>query len=563
MMAGKSLLELIKDCRVAVLLSSPVQAGIVKSHLETFCSLFVCSSGEELFETFERYAPELVILDRTLPRGDAAEEMVRKLKKRWDPAVVLATSGDELNWEGDVYPEFVIPKPFNWELLLEMVHQLLGIKRKLHEKRDTVLIADDSPTSRAKLRSLFEAMGNVKIVEAKNGQEALLLLSELQHVLKLATMDLHMPDMDGLEVTHRARRAGVFVPILMVTSEIGPAFVEEAFRKGVTLYISKEELAEGKVHLIKRLLDFGRRDAKEALPVLLVEDSPFMRNLLATQVFIQGYPVAAVGTSEEGLKLLKFNRFLLSIVNLNLPGKSGLEFLIEVHKLGLKEHEKLVMIYTSSQNPLVAIEAFNCGASDFLRTPFNLCDFYIRLSNLIRLRETLLELETSRMNLYNLSVRDELTGLYNRRFFTESLYKTVERAIREKRDFSIMMIDLNGFKAINDTYGHHVGDLVLKGFSDVLKRAVRASDIAARYGGDEFVVLLNSASADECAQVAERIKEMSRDIKTEEAPELKFSVSVGCASYSEVAGSEDPAESLLKLADQRMYKDKLGQKKAL
>ncbi len=545
------------------MLSSPVQAGIVKSHLETFCSLFVCGSGEELFETFERYAPELVILDRTLPRGDAAEEMVRELKKRWDPAVVLATSGDELNWEGDVYPEFVIPKPFNWELLLEMVHQLLGIKRKLHEKRDTVLIADDSPTSRAKLRSLFEAMGNVKIVEAKNGQEALLLLSELQHVLKLATMDLHMPDMDGLEVTHRARRAGVFVPILMVTSEIGPAFVEEAFRKGVTLYISKEELAEGKVHLIKRLLDFGRRDAKEALPVLLVEDSPFMRNLLATQVFIQGYPVAAVGTSEEGLKLLKLNRFLLSIVNLNLPGKSGLEFLIEVHKLGLKEHEKLVMIYTSSQNPLVAIEAFNCGASDFLRTPFNLCDFYIRLSNLIRLRETLLELETSRMNLYNLSVRDELTGLYNRRFFTESLYKTVERAIREKRDFSIMMIDLNGFKAINDTYGHHVGDLVLKGFSDVLKRAVRASDIAARYGGDEFVVLLNSASADECAQVAERIKEMSRDIKTEEAPELKFSVSVGCASYSEVAGSEDPAESLLKLADQRMYKDKLGQKKAL
>lgn len=562
-MVGKSLLGLIKDCRIAVLLSSPVQAGIVKSHLETFCSLFVCSSGEELFETFERYAPELVILDRTLPRGDAAEEMVRELKDRWDPAVVLATSGDELNWEGDVYPEFVIPKPFNWELLLEMVHQLLGIKRKLHEKRDTVLIADDSPTSRAKLRSLFEAMGNVKIVEAKNGQEALLLLSELQHVLKLATMDLHMPDMDGLEVTHRARRAGVFVPILMVTSEIGPAFVEEAFRKGVTLYISKEELAEGKVHLIKRLLDFGRRDAKEALPVLLVEDSPFMRNLLATQVFIQGYPVAAVGTSEEGLKLLKFNRFLLSIVNLNLPGKSGLEFLIEVHKLGLKEHEKLVMIYTSSQNPLVAIEAFNCGASDFLRTPFNLCDFYIRLSNLIRLRETLLELETSRMNLYNLSVRDELTGLYNRRFFTESLYKTVERAIREKRDFSIMMIDLNGFKAINDTYGHHVGDLVLKGFSDVLKRAVRASDIAARYGGDEFVVLLNSASADECAQVAERIKEMSREIKTEEAPELKFSVSVGCASYSEVAGSEDPAESLLKLADQRMYKDKLGQKKAL
>ncbi len=562
-MVGKSLLGLIKDCRIAVLLSSPVQAGIVKSHLETFCSLFVCSSGEELFETFERYAPELVILDRTLPRGDAAEEMVRELKKRWDPAVVLATSGDELNWEGDVYPEFVIPKPFNWELLLEMVHQLLGIKRKLHEKRDTVLIADDSSTSRAKLRSLFEAMGNVKIVEAKNGQEALLLLSELQHVLKLATMDLHMPDMDGLEVTHRARRAGVFVPILMVTSEIGPAFVEEAFRKGVTLYISKEELAEGKVHLIKRLLDFGRRDAKEALPVLLVEDSPFMRNLLATQVFIQGYPVAAVGTSEEGLRLLKLNRFLLSIVNLNLPGKSGLEFLIEVHKLGLKEHEKLVMIYTSSQNPLVAIEAFSCGASDFMRTPFNLCDFYIRLSNLIRLRETLLELETSRMNLYNLSVRDELTGLYNRRFFTESLYKTVERAIREKRDFSIMMIDLNGFKAINDTYGHHVGDLVLKGFSDVLKRAVRASDIAARYGGDEFVVLLNSASADECAQVAERIKEMSREIKTEEAPELKFSVSVGCASYSEVAGSEDPAESLLKLADQRMYKDKLGQKKAL
>ncbi len=205
---------------------------------------------------------------------------------------------------------------------------------------------------------------------------------------------------------------------------------------------------------------------------------------------------------------------------------------------------------------MVILEAFHLGATDFLRAPFSLYDFYIRVNSMLTLKGTLEELEFARERAYEASIRDNLTGLFNRGYFVEFLRKAFERARRTGEKLAVAMMDLDGFKAVNDTWGHEAGDRILKGFAVALEESIRATDVAARLGGDEFVVLLVggdcSAFDRVLALLREKIKELSISICGQEV----VGVSAGCASLEEA----DTPEELLKLADSRMYQDKRRRK---
>ncbi len=556
-MIKHGLSKLISGCSIAVVSSSSVQAGIVKSLIDTFCNVMTAFSVDELEQLLEQYQFDLVICDRRLSDGTKAEEVIKILPK--STIKIIATSDEEIDWEDPKYPDFVLPKPFDKEFLADIVLQFLNLKKEAYKRRNKILIVDDSPTSRAQLRSIFQSISDAEVLEAKTGMEAIEKIESSEAELKFVTMDLYLPDMDGLEVTQRIRKKGIYIPIFMITSEIDPKFVEEAFEKGITFYMPKSDITSGKAHLMEKLVNFVRATQTQ-LPILLIEDSSFMRSLLATQLHIQGYPVVSVSSAEEGLKIVKLNKILLTITNLNLTGKSGIDFVRELQKLKKPGYEKIVMVYTSSVNPLVTFEAFYSGASDFLKAPFNMCDFYIRVYNLIRLRETLYQLELSRKKMYDLSVQDELTGLYNRRYFIENLKNAVERAKRTGESLTVMMIDLNHFKQINDVYGHHVGDAVLKTFSKILRETLRKADVVARYGGDEFTVLLSGSKGEACREVANRLRERASAVKFKEHPDVKISISVGCAELKEVKDHTNPIDAILKLADNRMYEDKKRQK---
>lgn len=156
-----------------------------------------------------------------------------------------------------------------------------------------------------------------------------------------------------------------------------------------------------------------------------------------------------------------------------------------------------------------------------------------------------------------LAEKDALTGLYNRRYFFDAMTNAVYNAKRYNQKMSLLMFDIDDFKHINDTYGHVVGDKVLKAIGGVMSRTKRHTDIFGRYGGEEFIALCNGIDLEDCLKVGERVRQEVSGLRFDGIDDLRVTISVGTASYKAVMNMEgDPADNLVKWADKALYKSK-------
>ena len=174
-------------------------------------------------------------------------------------------------------------------------------------------------------------------------------------------------------------------------------------------------------------------------------------------------------------------------------------------------------------------------------------------------RELQIQLEENerlRAQLQDQAIRDPLTGVFNRRYFTEALESETARAARENTSFSLIILDVDHFKKVNDTYGHKCGDLVLKSLASFLVENTRRSDIVCRFGGEEFVILMPDAAVDDARERAELFRKKFEDLlHSYEDKRIRATFSVGIASFPIHAGS---GESLLVAADEALYRSKVG-----
>jgi diguanylate cyclase (GGDEF)-like protein len=167
--------------------------------------------------------------------------------------------------------------------------------------------------------------------------------------------------------------------------------------------------------------------------------------------------------------------------------------------------------------------------------------------------ERLLSMEVHAEEYQKLSMQDFLTGLYNRRFAEKHLEAEISRSRRLGRPLTLLAMDLNGFKAINDTFGHGAGDLALRLFAERLRKAVRGSDIPVRMGGDEFLVILPECTPDQAELLLPRL----RNLKVEYAGKtFHIQFSAGCAGYAPDTSPSESSHELLERADQALYADK-------
>ncbi|PIV24824.1 MAG: hypothetical protein COZ69_13505 [Deltaproteobacteria bacterium CG_4_8_14_3_um_filter_45_9] len=276
--------------------------------------------------------------------------------------------------------------------------------------------------------------------------------------------------------------------------------------------------------------------------VLVVDDEEPMRKLIVTLLSQKGHQCTAASNGLEALDKIKKNKFDAVVADIVMPEMDGLALTRELSK----HYQSLpVMIMTGHADEYSAETAIASGAREFINKPFSIAEFIIRFHKMMRDHR-------GEEALLALSLTDELTGLYNRRRFFVLTEQCLKVAIRAKKRPLLLFIDMDDLKWINDHYGHHEGDQALIDFASILKKTFRESDIIARIGGDEFVVLLEST--DENGEIL--ITRLYGNVKGYNAKRSQriLSISVGTAQFD----PEYPisTDELLSKADASMYAQK-------
>ncbi|MFQ5901845.1 MAG: diguanylate cyclase [Thermodesulfobacteriota bacterium] len=294
--------------------------------------------------------------------------------------------------------------------------------------------------------------------------------------------------------------------------------------------------------------------------ILLVEDSQGQAEKTIKTLRENGYDVEWAKSGIPGLKAAKNTKpdiILLDVVMPDIDGYTVCRWL----KLNNETREIPIIMLTVKGEVGEKVEGLEAGANDYLPKPFDERELEARIYSAIRTRSLQNELRKSNEELKRLlekvelmAITDPLTGLYNRRRFYESLKKEFAFSKRYKHPVSCIMLDIDHFKKINDTYGHQAGDLILKGLSDIMKRNIRETDMVARYGGEEFIILLPHTMKKDALKVADnminKVREKVFDLGNDKT--LKITISMGISSITDFKQDANQ-ESMIKTADSALY----------
>ena len=284
--------------------------------------------------------------------------------------------------------------------------------------------------------------------------------------------------------------------------------------------------------------------------ILIVEDDSVIAALVHQFLTRSGYQAIITRSAEEAEEILKGEEINIILSDVKLPGMDGIAFTKKVKK----QYSLDVIITTGYSSEYSYEDAINNGASDLIFKPIRLNELMLRINRVIRERSLINERDRMIENLRKLSIKDPLTELYNSRYFYEQLEKEIARSGRYLHPLALIFIDIDHFKAINDTYGHMVGDRALLLIAQKMKNCLRSQDTAYRFAGDEFTIILPETTADQTEVVADRIRsEMENErLVIFEKPISQITLSLGIAEY---VRNED-MKQFIHRADVTMYQAK-------
>ena len=233
------------------------------------------------------------------------------------------------------------------------------------------------------------------------------------------------------------------------------------------------------------------------------------------------------------------------ILDVQMPGIDGYEVCRQL-KANDETAQIPVVFITGQDDDEDEERGLSIGAIDYIRKPFSFGIVLARVKNILKLQEVTKELE-------HLAYTDPLTGAFNRRYFLSAAKKETSRNIRYGHSLTLLMVDIDHFKKVNDTYGHDIGDEALKIMVTTVLSALRSEDVLGRFGGEEFIVLLPETDAIGAELVAQRVRQLVSEIVIDTAQEpLSFTVSIGVAE----AKRDESIEEIQKRADEALYEAK-------
>ncbi len=457
------------------------------------------------------------------------------------------------------------------------------------DNKTRLLLAEDDATNQMVTQSILVKFG-YQVDVANNGDEALWMLENNDYDLVL--MDCMMPVMNGYDATAVIRDPvssvrNHAIPVIALTANALREDRESCLAAGMNDYLCKPLDVADMLAMLEKWLPFDsvqfrvldsapvsvlpadqrtisagnailKQQGMLPMNILIAEDDAPSCMMLQSLLTKWGYTVTAACDGNEAWRILSEpGHPLLVVLDWMMPGIEGPEI---VRRLRQKEDGILhyIIITTSADSENAAAQALDAGADDFVGKPFNQIELRARIAvgrrvNCLHqaLADKLHKLESATETISRLARTDELTGLHNRRSFVEIFALSLSAARRHGYPLSLVIIDLDHFKTVNDTFGHGVGDLVLKEFAGLLLEKVRDEDIVVRWGGEEFIILLSHTACEAAAALAERIRSSFEQNPNCAAP-LTITASFGVAQLRD----GDKEEELIRRADDALYRAK-------
>ncbi|MCB1414487.1 MAG: PleD family two-component system response regulator [Xanthobacteraceae bacterium] len=441
-----------------------------------------------------------------------------------------------------------------------------------------VLVVDDVPANVRLLEARLSAE-YFDVMTASNGAQALEICARAE--CDIILLDVMMPDMDGFEVCRRLKSnpATHFIPVVMVTALDSPADRVRGLEAGADDFLTKpvsDVVLIARVRSLTRLkmmtdelrmraltsLEIGIQapesaavsDTGKSGRVLLVDDRPSsyerLAPVLSTEhaVDVEPDPTQALFHAAEG-------NYDLMIVSLSLADFDGLRLCSQARSLERTRQLPILALADADDNTRL-LRGLEIGVNDYLMRPVDKNELLARARTQIRRRRYTDHLRDNVQNSIEMAITDALTGLHNRRYMESHLATLAEQNVARGKPLAVMILDIDFFKAVNDTYGHDAGDDVLREFATRIRRSIRGIDLACRYGGEEFVIVMPETDLNVAGKVAERVR---RAIAAEPftiekgARRIEVTISIGLATLER---KDEPVADVLKRADVALYRAK-------
>ncbi|KQT44970.1 response regulator PleD [Devosia sp. Leaf420] len=440
-----------------------------------------------------------------------------------------------------------------------------------------VLIVDDIPTNVRLLEARLTAE-YFEVLTASSGAQALEICETAE--IDIVLLDVMMPVMDGFEVCRRLKSNPKthHLPVLMITALDQPSDRVKGLEAGADDFLTKpvddtQLMARVKsLSRLKSLTDELRaramtgqqiaiEDALRAMDTIsasggsvLIIDSDRRHAERVQSYLSEEHKVDILHEPADAVFQVTGITYELVLVSMALGDFDPLRVASQVRTIDHSRNIPIILMADDGDKARV-VRALDLGINDFISRPIERNELKARVRTQIRRHRYAMELRESVNHSIAMAVTDDLTGLYNRRYFDRHLNVLLGKAQSQDKNLAVMILDIDHFKSVNDTYGHDAGDVVLKEFSARMKRNIRGVDLACRFGGEEFVVLMPDTDVLNAELVAERVRqaiaEKSFDIKGQRP--LTVTVSVG-VSFNETHA--DTPESLIKRADLALYRAK-------